>query len=153
MEEKGRRKGKIERGEKREGNKGYTGGRNTANGRNVRCRVRSTVNNTKVVRSWYDEEKGRRVNLVKTGGRRGFVNSKRGSVYAAQEVRGQAGKTYLERWGGKTAPGVHVLRRGMGRGRVQALNELKKVGVEILTVSDGTKDGHNGCRRKKQRRV
>lgn len=120
----------------------------------VRCRVRSTVNNTKVVRTWYDEEKGRRVNLVKTGGRRGFVNSKRGSVYAAQEVRGSAGKAYMERWGGKgTQPGVHVLRRGMGRGRVQALNELKKYGVEILTVSDATKDPHNGCRRKKRRRI
>lgn len=139
MEEKGRK----------ERNKGGV----RQGGRSVRCRVRSTVNNTKVVRSWYDEEKGRRVNVVKTAGRRGFVNSKRGSVYAAQEVRGKAGKEYMERWAGKTQPGVHVLRRGMGRGRIQALSELKKVGVEILTVSDATKDAHNGCRRKKERRI
>jgi len=154
MEEKGRKKGREgvsgtrgTRGEKGEGRKGYMGGTT------VSCRVRSTVNNTKVVRTWYDQEKGRRVNVVKTGGRRGFVNSKRGSVYAAQEVRAQAGKAYRERWSGKSQPGVHVCRRGMGRGRIQALNELKKVGVEILTVSDATKDAHNGCRRKKKRRI
>lgn len=147
MEESGRKKGSR-------GGQGNLPVSGSVPRTGVRCRVRSTVNNTKVVRTWYDEEKGRRVNLVKTGGRRGFVNSKRGSVYAAQEVRGSAGKAYMERWGGKgTQPGVHVLRRGMGRGRVQALNELKKYGVEILTVSDATKDPHNGCRRKKQRRI
>jgi len=150
MEENRRKKGGSERiGAKREKprKKGYLGGTN------VTCRVRSTVNNTKVVRTWYDEDKGRRVNLVKTAGMRGFVNSKRSSVYAAQEVRANAGKTYMERWSGKAVPGVHVLRRGMGRGRIQALNELKKLGLERLTVSDATKDPHNGCRRKKRRRV
>lgn len=126
---------------------------NEGNQRNVRCRVRSSVNNTKVVITWYDEEKGRRVHVVKTGGRRGYVNAKRGSIYVAQEVRGNVGKRYREAWKGKKVPGVHVLRRGMGRGRIQARNELKKVGVEIRTVSDATKDPHNGCRRKKKRRV
>jgi ribosomal protein S11 len=125
----------------------------------VTCRVTSSVNNTKVVFTWYDSEKGRRVNRVKTAGGRGFLNSKRGSVYAAQEVRAQAGKAYLEERGNpsRSSPGksrgVHVLRRGMGRGRIQALNELKKAGVERLTVSDATKDAHNGCRRKKKRRI
>lgn len=143
MEEKRRKKGSGRK-------KGYLGG---VNGVNVTCRVRSTVNNTKVVRTWYDEEKGRRVNLIRTAGMRGFVNSKRSSVYAAQEVRASAGKAYMERWGGKPVPGIHVLRRGMGRGRVQALTELKKLGLERLTVSDATKDPHNGCRRKKRRRI
>jgi small subunit ribosomal protein S11 len=118
----------------------------------VRCRVTSTVNNTKVGFTWYDGEKGRRVHLGKTAGGRGFANAKRGSLYAAQEVRAQAGKAYLEARGPKPR-GVHVLRRGRGRGRTQALNELKKLGVEILTVSDATKDPHNGCRRKKKRRI
>lgn len=119
-------------------------------------RVTSTVNNTKVVVTWYEEKTGRRVNQVTTAGKRGFVNTKRSSVYAAQEVRARAAKAYLEAWAGRgtsSQPGVHVLRRGMGRGRVQALTELKKAGVEILTVSDATKDPHNGCRRKKVRRI
>lgn len=122
------------------------------------CLVSSSPNNTKVVRTWYDEEKGRRVNQVKTAGMRGFQNTKRGSAYAAQEVRAAAAKAYAEKTGkggespeGK--PGVHVRRRGMGRGRVNARTELKKAGLEILTVSDATKDPHNGCRRKKKRRI
>jgi len=44
----------------------------------------------------------------------------------------------------------------MGRGRAVVLNELSKFtprGLKILTVSDATKDAHNGCRRKKKRRV
>lgn len=119
-------------------------------------RVTSTVNNTKVVVTWYEEKTGRRVNQRTTAGKRGFVNTKRSSVYAAQEVRARAGKAYLEAWAGRgraSQPGVHVLRRGMGRGRVHALTELKKAGVEIVTVSDATKDPHNGCRRKKVRRI
>jgi len=121
----------------------------------VTRRVRSTVNNTKVITSWYETKLGRRVNEVTTAGHRGFVNTKRSTVYAAQETRARAGKRYRDRWtsGGLGQPGVHVRRRGMGRGRVQALTQLKKLGVEILTVSDATKDPHNGCRRKKRRRI
>ena len=120
----------------------------------VRCRVTSGVNNTKVVRTGYEKETGRRVNRVRTAGKRGYVNTKRGSRYAAQEVRAQAGKVYQERWGkdGKKV-GLHVRRRGMGKGRIQALSEFKKAGRVIQTVSDATKDPHNGCRRKKRRRL
>lgn len=116
----------------------------------VRCRVTSTMNNTKVVRTWYDTKKGKRVNLVKTAGSIGYNNAKRGTVYAAQEVRGEVAKAY----GVENRPNrIHVLRRGIGRGRAVALKELEKGGFKILTVSDATKDAHNGCRRKKQRRV
>jgi ribosomal protein S11 len=116
----------------------------------VRCRVTCTMNNTKVVRTWYDAEKGKRVNRVKTAGCRGYQNAKRGTVYAAQEVMAEVAKSYLAE---NRPNGIHVLRRGMGRGRAVVLNELAKGGRKILTVSDATKDAHNGCRRKKQRRV
>jgi ribosomal protein S11 len=124
----------------------------------MRCRVTSTMNNTKVVRTWYDSDKGKRVNRVKTAGSLGYKNAKRGTVYAAQEVIADVAKTYLEsyRSRGKEPKGRHVLRRGMGRGRAVVLNELSKFtprGLKILTVSDATKDAHNGCRRKKKRRV
>jgi ribosomal protein S11 len=125
----------------------------------VRCRVTCTRNNTKVVRTWYDQEKGNRVNRVKTAGARGYPNAKRGTVYAAQEVMADVGKSLRGRESKRTkgqtpsTPGVHVLRRGMGRGRRVVLTELAKAGVKVLTVSDATKDPHNGCRRKKARRV
>lgn len=124
----------------------------------VRCRVSSTPNNTKVVRSWFDEKKGRRVNRVKTAGGRGYKNTKRGSTLAAQEVRADAGKAYLEKRekAGESrgkGPRRHRTRRGMGRGRIQAMNELEKRGFQIATVSDMTKNPHNGCRRKKARRI
>jgi small subunit ribosomal protein S11 len=111
------------------------------------------MNNTKVVRTWYDADKGKRVNLVKTAGSRGYQNAKRGTVYAAQEVMAEVAKRYLASMKNGTGNGVNVLRRGMGRGRGVVLTELSKAGLKILTVSDATKDPHNGCRRKKQRRV
>lgn len=119
----------------------------------VTCRVTTGMNNTKVVMTWYDKDKGKRVNRVKTVGERGYKNTKRGSFYGAQEMRAKVGEEYQEKWGRGQAPGVHVMRRGMGRVRVQVLNELKKAGRQIMTVSDATKDPHNGCRRKKQRRI
>jgi len=136
--------------------KGYTGS-SKAKSRQVnpavRCRVTCSMNNTKVVRSWYDSEKGKRVNRVKTAGARGYQNAKRGTVYAAQEVMGDVAKRFRERGKGSTTQGMHVIRRGMGRGRGVVLTELAKAGVKVLTVSDATKDPHNGCRRKKARRV
>lgn len=119
----------------------------------VTCRVTTGMNNTKVVRTWYDKEKGKRVNRVKTVGQRGYKNTKRGTYYGAQERRAKVGEAYVAEWTPAPAPGLHVRRRGMGRVRVQVLNELKKAGRQILTVSDATKDPHNGCRRKKPRRI
>jgi small subunit ribosomal protein S11 len=68
-------------------------------------------------------------------------------------VMGEVAKRYLASMKNGTGNGVNVLRRGMGRGRGVVLTELSKAGLKILTVSDATKDPHNGCRRKKQRRV
>jgi len=125
----------------------------------VRGRVSSSPNNTKVVRTWYDRKKNRRVNRVKTAGSRGYANTKRGSSLAAQEVRRSAGKECREKREKargkprKTPPRRHRSRRGMGRGRIQAIPYLEKSGRKITTVSDMTKNPHNGCRRKKKRRI
>ena len=125
----------------------------------VRGRVSSSPNNTKVVRSWYDPKTKRRVNRVKTAGERGYGNTKRGSTLAAQEVRRSAGKECRERRekargkARKTPPRRHRSMRGMGRGRIQAIPYLEKSGRKIVTVSDMTKNPHNGCRRKKKRRI
>lgn len=85
-----------------------------------------------------------------TAGSRGYSNTKRGSTLAAQEVRREAGKEVLGLGKGNR---VHRRRRGIGRGRVQAIGELEGRGIQLVTVSDRTKNPHNGCRRKKARRI
>jgi len=112
------------------------------------CRVTCGVNNTKVVRTWVD--RGRVRNVVKTAGTVGYHNAKRGTVYAAQTLRTKVAKEYREANPGK---GIHLRRRGMGKSRGSRRKAAEKAGRWRLTVSDATKDPHNGCRRKKARRI
>lgn len=126
------------------------GNRGTSLTQKVHCLVTSSPNNTKVVRTWRDPQTYRRVNRVYTAGSRGYKNTKRGSTLAAQEVRLQAGKAFLELGKGSD---LHRRRRGIGRGRVQAITEFESRGIHLVTVSDVTKNPHNGCRRKKSRRI
>lgn len=119
----------------------------------ARCRVISSSNNTKVVRRWYDEKEKREKSASKTAGERGYKNAKRGTVYAAQETAAYMVKTYGSEMKVRDGKGIHVRRRGMGQGRAGALGELEKGTWNIRSVSDATKDPHNGCRRKKQRRI
>lgn len=112
------------------------------------CRVTCGMNNTKVVRTWVDQGKVR--NVVKTAGSVGYQNAKRGTVYAAQTLMTKVAKEYREQRPGK---GIHLRRRGMGKSRGRMRKALEKTGRWRLTVSDATKDPHNGCRRKKTRRI
>jgi small subunit ribosomal protein S11 len=116
----------------------------------ARCRVTCGMNNTKVVRTWYDSASGKVRNRVKTAGAVGYPNAKRGTVYAAQTLVAKVAKEYRERRPGK---GIHLRRRGMGKSRGSIRKALEKTGRRRLTVSDATKDPHNGCRRKKARRI
>lgn len=119
----------------------------------ARCRVIASSNNTKVVRRWYDEREKRHKIASKTAGERGYKNAKRGTVYAAQETAAYIVKMYGSRGKVRDGKGIHVRRYGMGQGRAGALSELEKGTWVIRSVSDGTKDPHNGCRRKKKRRI
>jgi ribosomal protein S11 len=137
----------------------------------VTCRVTSTSNNTKAVMTWYTSKPTstlplpggvtgstkniKRISLIKTAGSMGYNNAKRGTVYAAQEVIAKLSKLYFEKENkqGNIQTGIHLKLRGMGRSRSVVSSELTKAGFTRLTVSDATKDAHNGCRRKAKRRI
>ena len=48
---------------------------------------------------------------------------------------------------------VMVILKGPGSGRDSAVRALRAAGLEITALEDQTKLPHNGCRRRKKRRV
>ncbi|MEK7085523.1 MAG: 30S ribosomal protein S11, partial [Patescibacteria group bacterium] len=48
---------------------------------------------------------------------------------------------------------VHVYIKGVGSGREQAVRGLVSSGLDIISINDVTPIPHNGCRKKKGRRV
>jgi ribosomal protein S11 len=147
------------RGNRRTWTTGKKTGKNTRQygmTRGARCRVTCGLNNTQVVRTWYDTNGGRLRSLVKTAGGVGYHNAKRATAHAANVLVATAVKEYADVR--KQSPadanmGVHLRRRGMGKSRGSVLMALEKAGRTRLTVSDATKDAHNGCRRPKERRI
>lgn len=84
-----------------------------------------------------------------SAGASGFKGARKATPYAAQvaaEKASEAAKVYgLER--------VHVYIKGVGTGREQAVRGLSSSGLDIVSINDLTPTPHNGCRKKKQRRV
>ncbi len=84
-----------------------------------------------------------------SSGASGFKGARKATPYAAQvaaENAIQKAKIYgLAR--------VHVYINGVGSGREQAMRGITANQIEILSISDITSMPHNGCRRKKARRV
>ena len=48
---------------------------------------------------------------------------------------------------------VDVFVKGPGSGRESAIRSLQTAGLEITSIKDVTPIPHNGCRKKKRRRV
>jgi small subunit ribosomal protein S11 len=48
---------------------------------------------------------------------------------------------------------VDVLVKGVGSGREQAIRGMEANGITVTSITDVTPMPHNGCRRKKPRRV
>ena len=84
-----------------------------------------------------------------SAGSSGFKGARKATPYAAQisaENAAEKAKVYgLER--------VHVYVKGVGSGREQAIRGLSAKDIGILSITDLTPIPHNGCRKKKQRRV
>ncbi|MBT5016410.1 30S ribosomal protein S11 [Candidatus Peregrinibacteria bacterium] len=84
-----------------------------------------------------------------SSGSSGFKGTKKSTPYAAQiaaENAAEKAKAYgMER--------VHVCVKGIGNGREQAIRGLIAGGLEILSISDVTPLPHNGCRKRRPRRV
>lgn len=85
-----------------------------------------------------------------SGGSAGFKGARESTPYAAQITSEQA----VEK--AKTLHGlqeVDVYIKGIGVGREQAIRGLISGGVELRSIFDITPVPHNGCRKKKTRRM
>lgn len=85
-----------------------------------------------------------------SGGSAGFKGARESTPYAAQITSQQA----VEK--AKTLHGLEVVDvyiKGIGVGREQAIRGLISGGVELRAIYDITPVPHNGCRKKKVRRM
>ncbi len=84
-----------------------------------------------------------------SSGSSGFKGARKATPYAAQiaaENAANKAKAFgLEK--------VDVYVKGVGNGRDQATRGLHTAGLTITTITDVTPVPHNGCRKKKARRV
>lgn len=84
-----------------------------------------------------------------SSGSSGFKGTKKSTPYAAQVAAENAG-TKAKVYGVEK---VSVFIKGVGPGREQALRGLNIAGFQILDINDVTPMAHNGCRKRKARRV
>lgn len=110
-----------------------------------RAHVQASYNNTIITLT----EPNGDVLSWSSSGANGFKGARKSTPYAAQvsaENAAEKAKVYgLER--------VHVYVKGVGTGREQAIRGLVAAGLDLLTITDLTPIPHNGCRKKKLRRV
>jgi small subunit ribosomal protein S11 len=104
-----------------------------------------TSNNTKVT---ITNEEGD-VLAWSSGGLIGFKGSKRSTSYAAQAASENVGEQVYK----KGIRKVHVLLKGIGRGRFAIAKGLRSTGLKVYSISDNTPLPHNGCRPSKRRRI
>jgi ribosomal protein S11 len=93
----------------------------------------------------------KRKSVVKSAGNRGYKSIRhRGTDYAARKVVGRARKKCTSRVKGKV--GVHVRREGTGKGSKARRKRVSINKMKLRSVSDRTREAHNGCKGKKARR-
>jgi len=80
----------------------------------------------------------------------GFKGARESTPYAAQMTSEQAVEKAKSLHGLET---VDVYVKGIGVGREQAIRGLLSGGVELRAIYDVTPVPHNGCRKKKVRRM
>lgn len=84
-----------------------------------------------------------------SAGASGFKGTKKSTPYAAQIAAENAAEK-AKAYGMQKA---HVFVKGIGNGREQAIRGLIAGGLEILSINDITPIPHNGCRKRRTRRV
>ena len=108
--------------------------------------ITATLNNTHVVVS----DLAGQVLTWSTGGTAGFKGAREATPYAAQLTSEQAVSK------AKTLHNVErasVYVKGIGAGREQAIRGVINSGVELVAIYDITPVPHNGCRKRKARKL
>ncbi|MBU1992694.1 MAG: 30S ribosomal protein S11 [Patescibacteria group bacterium] len=107
--------------------------------------VKSTYNNTLVTITELNGE----VIAWASAGSCGFRGTRKATPYAAQ-VTAETAVGKAKAYGMERA---HIFVQGVGSGREQAVRGLHSAGLNIESLTDITPVPHNGCRKKKKRRV
>jgi len=84
-----------------------------------------------------------------SAGANGFKGARKATPYAAQ-VAAESAVEKAKEYGLQK---VRVYVKGVGTGRDQGIRGLITGGLELITIEDLTSMPHNGCRKKKPRRV
>lgn len=107
--------------------------------------ITATYNNTMITMT----EPNGNVLAWASSGANGFKGTRKATPYAATITAEKAAE--------KVAPygveRVKVFVNGVGTGREQAIRGLHAAGLELDAIFDKTPVPHNGCRKKKPRRV
>jgi len=147
-EKESKNKVKTESGEKDKAKEGGTKAAKKSKKRIVQvgsAYIKATFNNTLV--SITDAEGN--ILAWSSAGSSGFKGARKATPYAGQvaaENATEKAKAYgIEK--------VTVFVSGVGSGRDQAMRGLVGKGLEIIAINDVTPIPHNGCRKKKARRV
>jgi small subunit ribosomal protein S11 len=107
--------------------------------------ITATYNNTMISIS----EPNGNVLVWSSSGANGFKGTRKSTPYAATVTAEKA----VERVKPYGVERLKVFVKGVGTGREQAIRGLHASGLEIEGIFDNTPIPHNGCRKKKSRRV
>ncbi|QFR38685.1 30S ribosomal protein S11 [Candidatus Gracilibacteria bacterium 28_42_T64] len=108
--------------------------------------IQASFNNTIIS---VTDEKGNVLTWA-TGGSAGFKGARESTPYAAQITAEQAVKKAKTL---HSIESVDVYVKGIGIGREQAIRGIISGGVELKSIFDITPIPHNGCRKKKVRKL
>ena len=107
--------------------------------------IQATYNNTVVT---ITDTKGE-VIAWSSAGSNGFKGAKKATPYAAQ-ISSETAANKAKVFGFERG---HVIIKGVGSGREQAIRGINSSGINIESIRDVTAVAHNGCRPRKSRRV
>jgi len=110
-----------------------------------RAYIKATYNNTIVTLT----DQNGNVLAWSSAGINGFRGPKKATPFAASIIV----KDAVEKVKPYGLRDVNVFVKGVGLGRDSAIRGLNANGLNVLTIKDVTPIPHNGCRRRKPRRV
>ena len=107
--------------------------------------ITATYNNTMITIA---EPNGNVITWASAGAN-GFKGTRKSTPYAAT----MTAEKVVERAAPYGVERLKVFVKGVGTGREQAIRGLHAAGLELEAIYDNTPMPHNGCRKKKARRV